>query len=124
MPTPHIHLLHTPTYTHSTPHTPLTILSQGLSNRDASSNSSEYSSSSHSRCRALRGSLRETGMEILDKSLPIFLRSMPHKLRSPESKRGRTHHKYTKIGTIQCASDITSISYLLLVLDKVDEHVS
>lgn len=44
------------------------------------SSNSLYSNSSHSRCRVLRGSFSCTGIDTLDKSFPILLRRMFHKL--------------------------------------------
>ena len=46
----------------------------------ALSSSSAYSSSSHRRCSADRGSFSVTGMEILLRSLPMFLHSRFHRL--------------------------------------------
>ncbi len=45
----------------------------------AQSRSSLYSNSSHIRCSTPNGSFRATGIEIRDKSFPIFFFRIPHK---------------------------------------------
>lgn len=57
-----------------------TMRSKGSSVSAALSSSSLYSSSSHMRCRVLRGSLSSTGMDTLDKSLPMLFLSMFQRL--------------------------------------------
>lgn len=54
--------------------------SKGSSVSAALSSSSLYSSSSHMRCRVLRGSLSSTGMDTLDRSLPMLFLKMFHRL--------------------------------------------
>ena len=56
--------------------------SQGSLMRLAWSSRLLYSSSSHSRCRVLSGSLSCTGIDTFDRSLPMLLRSMFHRLTS------------------------------------------
>lgn len=58
----------------------LTIRSKGSSVIAALSSSLLYSSSSQSLCKALRGSLRCTGIATLDKSLPMLFLRMFHRL--------------------------------------------
>lgn len=57
-----------------------TMRSKGSSVSAALSSSSLYSSSSHMRCRVLRGSLSSTGMDTLDRSLPMLFRKMFQRL--------------------------------------------
>lgn len=57
-----------------------TMRSKGSSVSAALSSSSLYSSSSHMRCRVLRGSLSSTGMDTLDKSLPMLFLKMFQRL--------------------------------------------
>lgn len=59
-----------------------TMRSQGSLMRLAWSSRLLYSSSSHSRCRVLSGSLSCTGIDTFDRSLPMLLRSMFHRLTS------------------------------------------
>lgn len=54
--------------------------SKGSSVSAALSSSSLYSSSSHIRCRVLRGSLSSTGMDTFDRSLPMLFRKMFQRL--------------------------------------------
>lgn len=58
----------------------LTMRSKGSCVLAALSNSSLYSSSSHSLCRVLSGSLSCTGMVTLDRSLPMLFLRMFHRL--------------------------------------------
>lgn len=58
----------------------LTIRSNGSCVSAALSSSSLYSSSSHSLCRVLSGSLSCTGIVTLERSLPMLFRRMFHKL--------------------------------------------
>lgn len=59
-----------------------TMRSQGSAMRLAWSRRLLYSSSSQSRCRVLSGSLSCTGIDTFDRSLPMLLRSMFHRLTS------------------------------------------
>lgn len=59
-----------------------TMRSQGSAMRLAWSRRLLYSSSSQSRCRVLSGSLSCTGIDTLDRSLPMLLRRMFHRLTS------------------------------------------
>lgn len=58
----------------------LTIRSNGSCVSAALSSSSLYSSSSHSLCRVLSGSLSCTGIVTLERSLPMLFRRMFHRL--------------------------------------------
>lgn len=57
-----------------------TMRSKGSSVSAALSSSSLYSSSSHMRCKVLRGSLSSTGMDTLDRSLPMLFLKMFQRL--------------------------------------------
>lgn len=70
----------------------LTILSRALGVWAALSRSSLYSSSSHSLCSVLRGSLSSTGMATLDRSFPMFVLRMFHKLTLPDLGHGAGKH--------------------------------
>ena len=80
----------------------------------ARSRSSEYSSSSQRRCRADSGSFKVTGIDILLKSLPMFLHSKFHRFK-PAKKRNRviTRHNYSEGAYIPSVSAFGTGSFCL-----------
>lgn len=71
---------------------PVTMRSYGSSVSDALSRSSLYSISSHRCCRVLRGSFSSTGMETLDRSLPMLFLKIFHRLMLLVSGHGAGRH--------------------------------